>query len=40
MILVLSSLLSSRSAIEVKAITKDRLLDFEAHLVGGKWILA
>ena len=36
MILVLLSLLSLSSPIKVKAITKDRLVDFEAHLVVGK----
>ena len=36
MILVLSSLLSLNSPIKVKAITNDRLVDFEAHLVVGK----
>lgn len=40
MILVLSSLLSLSSPIKVKAITKDRLVDFEGHLIVGKWILA
>lgn len=34
MILVLSSLLSLSFPIKVKAITKDRLVDFEAHYFG------